>query len=129
MAARRGTEAVAERAGRIYTALKSTHGRHPRCPGSAGVGKTLVISHIIDALEAMGRVVQLTATTGIAALNLNKGGMTVHSFSGRGAPAWPGHAMPATARTHMLTPLFRLAGCFFRGGPWARQRDGRVTVL
>jgi hypothetical protein len=51
-------------------------------PGSAGVGKTLVLSHIIDALRAEGRTVNFTALTGIAAINLDKGGSTIHSFSG-----------------------------------------------
>lgn len=56
-------------------------------PGSAGVGKTLVLSHIIDALKAEGRKVTLTALTGIAAINLDKGGSTIHSFSGWFEPA------------------------------------------
>ena len=50
--------------------------------GGAGVGKSFVTNLIVKKLKESGRTVQITASTGIAAVNVN--GQTIHSFSGIG---------------------------------------------
>jgi ATP-dependent DNA helicase PIF1 len=50
--------------------------------GSAGVGKSLLVLSIVRELELKRKVVAVTASTGIAAVNV--GGCTVHSFAGIG---------------------------------------------
>ena len=49
--------------------------------GSAGCGKSFVISNIIDQLKYR-KIIFVTATTGVAAVNI--GGITINSFSGIG---------------------------------------------
>lgn len=46
--------------------------------GDAGTGKTTVIRKAVEDLEAAGKNVLITATTGIAADNIGMGAMTVH---------------------------------------------------
>jgi DNA replication protein DnaC len=48
--------------------------------GPAGVGKSFLIRAIIHALEAKGKMVALTAPTGVAAVNID--GMTIHRYLG-----------------------------------------------
>lgn len=50
--------------------------------GSAGNGKSYVIKTIVEGLRLQGLEVQVTATTGSAALNLNLCASTLHSFAG-----------------------------------------------
>ena len=50
--------------------------------GSAGVGKSFLLQHIIKTLESRRKRVAITAPTGIAALNI--GGATIHSWAGIG---------------------------------------------
>jgi ATP-dependent DNA helicase PIF1 len=50
----------------------------PRC--TAGTGKTVLLRAIIERLKAEGRRLAVTASTGIAAINI--GGSTLHSFAG-----------------------------------------------
>ena len=48
--------------------------------GQAGTGKTELIKDYANKLRKQGKTVQITAPTGIAALNVN--GITVHKFAG-----------------------------------------------
>lgn len=50
--------------------------------GSAGAGKTYVLSQFINIAKGEGKHVSVTATTGLAATHL--GGTTIHSWSGIG---------------------------------------------
>jgi ATP-dependent exoDNAse (exonuclease V) alpha subunit len=50
--------------------------------GPAGSGKTFLLNKYIDYLKKNGKVVGVTASTGIAATHMN--GITIHSFSGLG---------------------------------------------
>jgi ATP-dependent DNA helicase PIF1 len=50
--------------------------------GPGGTGKSYLIAHIVRELEAAGKRVAVTASTGVAAFNI--GGQTVHSWSGLG---------------------------------------------
>ncbi|KAF8600729.1 hypothetical protein BDV93DRAFT_259008 [Ceratobasidium sp. AG-I] len=50
--------------------------------GSAGTGKSVLLREIIEALHVRGENVAVTASTGIAAINI--GGKTLHSFAGVG---------------------------------------------
>lgn len=50
--------------------------------GSAGVGKSFLLQEITRLLEYLERPYQVTATTGIAALQIS--GITVHSWAGVG---------------------------------------------
>jgi len=50
--------------------------------GQGGVGKSVAISKIVETLRNKGRIVAITASTGIAALSI--GGCTIHSFLGSG---------------------------------------------
>lgn len=50
--------------------------------GPAGTGKSIVLREIVRTLRDSGRRVAVTASTGIAALNV--GGSTIHSFLGTG---------------------------------------------
>lgn len=64
-------------------------GRSVFFTGSAGTGKTFLLSRVIDALEARhgGRAaVAVTATTGIAAANVRQDGMTLNGALGLGVP-------------------------------------------
>lgn len=53
-------------------------GRNVVISGAAGVGKSAVTTYLREELNKRGRKVAVTATTGIAALNV--GGKTLHSF-------------------------------------------------
>src|SRR3990170_1548781 len=55
--------------------------------GSGGVGKSFVIQTIVDRLQAAGRKVYVTASTGIAAVNI--GGITLHAWAGVGLASEP----------------------------------------
>ncbi len=57
-------------------------GKNVFITGGAGVGKSLLVKAIYGYLTASGKTVALTATTGIAAVEL--GGQTIHSYSGLG---------------------------------------------
>jgi len=48
--------------------------------GPGGVGKSFVLTKIIDELRARSRRFRVTASTGVAALNI--GGCTIHSLLG-----------------------------------------------
>ncbi|CAE6435818.1 unnamed protein product [Rhizoctonia solani] len=50
--------------------------------GSAGTGKSFLLKQIIQAMDDKGLEVAVTASTGLAALNI--GGETLHSFAGVG---------------------------------------------
>lgn len=50
--------------------------------GPAGSGKTYLLNRFIEQARAQGRVVSVTATTGLAATHL--GGATIHAWSGLG---------------------------------------------
>jgi len=50
--------------------------------GGAGTGKSVVVEYLKMVLRGKGKVVAVTASTGIAAVNV--GGTTLHSFSGIG---------------------------------------------
>ena len=50
--------------------------------GGAGVGKSFIVHKIVSLLRKQGRRVAVTASTGIAAVNVN--GSTLHSFAGIG---------------------------------------------
>ncbi len=50
--------------------------------GGAGVGKSFIVHKIVSLLREQGRRVAVTASTGIAAVNVN--GTTVHKFGGIG---------------------------------------------
>lgn len=50
--------------------------------GQSGTGKSYLIKEIAKQLKKCGKSVQITATTGIASLNI--GGKTIHSWSGIG---------------------------------------------
>ena len=50
--------------------------------GGAGVGKSFVTNLIVQELKKMHKRVQITASTGIAAVNVS--GQTIHSFAGVG---------------------------------------------
>src|SRR3990167_46144 len=65
--------------------------------GSAGSGKTYLASHF----AAQAKInVAMTATTGVAALNL--GGETIHRFLGLGVAARPFEAGKITAKWDMI---------------------------
>jgi ATP-dependent DNA helicase PIF1 len=62
-------------------ALDLATGRHSIfVTGAAGSGKSALMRVLIDKIAAEGRTSALTASTGIAALNV--GGRTIHSFLG-----------------------------------------------
>ena len=52
--------------------------------GAGGTGKSYVIRNIVDALHKSGKDVALTAMTGCAALLLDCGAKTLHSWAGVG---------------------------------------------
>jgi len=52
--------------------------------GSAGVGKTAILRHIKRDAESKGKVVQVCAMTGCAAILLECGAKTLHSWAGIG---------------------------------------------
>jgi len=60
---------------RAIEAVRS--GRNVFITGPGGVGKSFLVKHLIKVLEAKGKTVQVTASTGIAALPLD--GITLHS--------------------------------------------------
>jgi ATP-dependent DNA helicase PIF1 len=55
------------------------------CTGRAGVGKSLIVSHAAEQCRVKGKTIAITATTGIAAVNL-KLAVTLHSWLGCGLP-------------------------------------------
>jgi ATP-dependent DNA helicase PIF1 len=55
--------------------------------GAAGSGKSFLLKRIISNLREQQREVAVTATTGIAAVNIN--GTTLHSFAGIGLGGVP----------------------------------------
>jgi ATP-dependent DNA helicase PIF1 len=57
--------------------------------GVAGTGKSKVTERIVSDARAAGKSVALTASTGVAALNV--GGSTIHSMAGCGIPEVAGH--------------------------------------
>jgi len=70
--------------------------------GCAGTGKSFLLSRLVEELRAMGKQVAVTATTGIAAIQI--GGSTVHSFAGFGI----GDQSPAELKRLVLsTAKFR----------------------
>lgn len=48
--------------------------------GGAGTGKSYLLKLVVNELSAIGKVVFVTATTGMAAFEI--GGTTIHSFAG-----------------------------------------------
>lgn len=73
--------------------------------GGGGVGKSRVLKEITAALEAAGRHVALTATTGTAAVTI--GGVTLHSFVSLGL-----------ASEDIPTLLRRVSSKFYLGNIW-----------
>ena len=65
--------------------------------GGAGTGKSFTVAAICSELEAAGKRVFKTASTGVAALLLGCGGTTVHSWSGMGLGDMPVLHMVAKA--------------------------------
>ena len=57
-------------------------GKNILISGPAGTGKSLVVQRIIEDLRGMDMSVAVTASTGVAALNIR--GSTIHSFLGTG---------------------------------------------
>lgn len=55
-------------------------GRNLFLTGPAGTGKSVVLREVVTALEAMGKRVAVTASTGLAAVNV--GGRTAHAWLG-----------------------------------------------
>ena len=65
------------------TALKILHsGENVFITGQAGSGKTFLLNEFINEARKKGKIVAVTATTGLAATHLN--GTTIHSWSGMG---------------------------------------------
>lgn len=65
------------------TALKILHsGENVFITGQAGSGKTFLLNKFINEARKKGKIVAVTATTGLAATHLN--GTTIHSWSGMG---------------------------------------------
>lgn len=64
-------------------------GKNVFLTGAPGAGKTYTLNQFIDKAEAMGKVVAITASTGIAASHIN--GLTIHSWAGIGIAEelWP----------------------------------------
>ena len=62
-------------------------GRNCFVTGSGGVGKSFLLETLIAELEALGKRVHVTASTGIAAVNV--GGTTLHAWAGVGLGAEP----------------------------------------
>ncbi|XP_062584328.1 uncharacterized protein LOC134246079 [Saccostrea cucullata] len=62
--------------------LKAKEGHNLAVLGQSGTGKTFLGKELKKSLEECGKKVALTATTGIAALNI--GGTTIHRWSGIG---------------------------------------------
>ncbi len=75
--------------------------------GPGGVGKSEVVRRIIRDLRATGRGVAVTATTGIAAINI--GGMTIHSCLGTGLATSIHDARSGTGPNALSTAADRLA--------------------
>ena len=61
---------------------QTLNGENILITGPAGTGKSYTIKHIIELLQANGKKIGLTATTGTAAFII--GGQTIHSFMGLG---------------------------------------------
>lgn len=57
-------------------------GRNAMITGSGGTGKSVLISRMVRTLRSRGKRVAVTASTGIAAVNVS--GVTIHSFLGTG---------------------------------------------
>lgn len=49
-----------------------------------GTGKSVLLREIIKRLREKGKIVEVTASTGIAAVNV--GGKTLHAFAGQSDP-------------------------------------------
>jgi ATP-dependent exoDNAse (exonuclease V) alpha subunit len=65
---------------RVYD--RALEGENLLVTGAAGTGKSFTIGEIIRGLRQAGKSVAITASTGIAGLNV--GGCTIHSFLGTG---------------------------------------------
>ena len=59
-------------------------GKNVFITGPGGTGKTFLIRHIRNQLEAKGRKVAITSLTGMASLLIGEGARTIHSWSGLG---------------------------------------------
>jgi ATP-dependent DNA helicase PIF1 len=64
---------------------KALKGHHVFITGVAGTGKSYLIKQLTERLRASGKSVQVTATTGIAAVNLPNA-CTLHYWAGLGVP-------------------------------------------
>ncbi|CAG2199801.1 PIF1 [Mytilus edulis] len=63
-----------------YILEKALKGHSMVVLGQSGTGKSFLVKEIAKELRKTGKLVQITATTGIASVNI--GGKTVHSWSG-----------------------------------------------
>lgn len=66
--------------------------------GAPGAGKTYVLNQFISSARAAGKIVSITATTGIASTHIN--GQTIHSWSGMGVAQAPTEALLRRVRTY-----------------------------
>ncbi|KAI5124476.1 hypothetical protein M0805_008358 [Coniferiporia weirii] len=84
--------------------------------GSAGTGKSVLLREIIDVLGGPSEQLSVTASTGIAGLNI--GGTTLHSFAGIGLGK---------------EPIKKLVGKIMGQKPpklvWSRWRNTRTLVI
>jgi len=69
--------------------------------GPGGAGKSFLIRELVAQLERRGKVVYLTASTGIAAVNI--GGTTLHAFAGVGLATEPVELLFNGMRFHKKT--------------------------
>jgi ATP-dependent DNA helicase PIF1 len=75
-------EAFNEQQKQVYHALLS--GDNAFMTGPGGSGKSYLIKHIVQALKERGKKVQVCALTGAAAVLLECGAKTIHSWAGIG---------------------------------------------
>lgn len=83
----------------------ATSGHNVFITGGAGTGKSFVLKAIVKAIQDQGRRIEVTATTGKAAVDI--GGTTIHSFSGIGVGSQTKTELCRHAKSPKLTDLWR----------------------